>query len=137
MFFVIWIVLLIKVFFSTSNSDFHIRAYCDVDWTSCLIIRWSITGYYIFLSVAPIYWKSKKQLTMPRFSVESEYHSMAATTSELIWLQGLLADLSLPYSHPMLLQYDNQSTLHIAVNPVFHVRTKHIEIGFHFIHEHL
>jgi histone deacetylase 1/2 len=74
---------------------------------------------------------------MPRFSVESEYHSMAAITSELILLQGLLADLSLPYSHLMLLQYDNQSTLHLAVNPVFHVRTKHIEIGFHFIHEHL
>lgn len=74
---------------------------------------------------------------MPYFSVESEYHFMAATTSELIWLHGLLADLFLLYSHPMLLHYDNQSALHIAFNPVFHARTKHIEIDFRFIHEQL
>lgn len=62
---------------------------------------------------------------------------MAATTSELMWLRRLLADLSLSHSQPMLLHCDNQSALRIAANPVLHERTKHIEIDCHFIHEHL
>jgi hypothetical protein len=62
---------------------------------------------------------------------------MAATTSELIWLHSLLVDLSVPHSQPMFLHCDNQFVLHIAANPVFHKRTKHIEIDCHFIRDHL
>lgn len=123
--------------FFPSNSDFQITAYCDADWASCPMSRRSITGYYIFLGGAPISWKSKKQSTVSRSSAESEYRSMAATTSELIWLRGLLGDLCLSHSQPMYLHCDNQSALHIAANPVFHERTKHIEIDCHFIREHL
>jgi hypothetical protein len=72
-----------------------------------------------------------------RSSAESEYRFMASTTSELIWLHSLLADLSVPHSQPMFLHCDNQSALHIAANLVFHERTKHIEIDCHFIREHL
>ena len=57
---------------------------------------------------------------------------MATVTSELIWLKSLFASLDLFYEHPMQLFCSNQAALHITWNPVFHERTKHIEIDCHF-----
>ena len=60
---------------------------------------------------------------------------MATTTSELIWLQHLLADFGISLSSHMLLFCDNQAAIHIASNPTFHERTKHIEIDCHFVRD--
>lgn len=62
---------------------------------------------------------------------------MAATTSEILWLNQLLKDFSIPISSPNLLFCDNQAAVHIATNPAFHERTKHIEIDCHFIRDHV
>ena len=53
---------------------------------------------------------------------------MALTTCELVWLKSLLGELGVIQSEPMKLFYDNQAALHIASNPMFHERTKHIEM---------
>lgn len=60
---------------------------------------------------------------------------MAATCSELTWLRYLLHDLQISHPKPALLYCDNQATLHIAANHVFHERTKHIEIDYHLIRD--
>ena len=60
---------------------------------------------------------------------------MAMATCELIWLKQLLKELQIEEARPMTLICDNQVTLHIASNPVFHERTKHIEIDCHFVRE--
>ncbi len=62
---------------------------------------------------------------------------MASATSELIWLKCLLRDLTVDHSSPVQLFCDNQAALHIAANPVYHERTKHIEIDCHFVREKL
>ena len=72
---------------------------------------------------------------MARSSAEAEYRALASTTSEILWLQQLLSDFDLPVSSPTLLFCDNQAAIHIASNPTFHERTKHIEIDCHFIRE--
>ncbi|GLT31778.1 hypothetical protein SLA2020_064880 [Shorea laevis] len=58
---------------------------------------------------------------------------MASTISELLWLKGLLKTLGVDTSQPMQLHCDNQATIHITTNSVFHERTKHIEFDCHFI----
>ena len=58
---------------------------------------------------------------------------MAVTACELIWLKGLLSDLGFPSSTPMSLMCDNQAAIYIVANPVFHERTKNIEMDCHFI----
>ena len=60
---------------------------------------------------------------------------MALATCELIWLRHLLKELKFGKDEHMKLIYDNQAALHIASNPVFHKRTKHIEVDYHFIRE--
>ncbi|GAA0176500.1 hypothetical protein LIER_29480 [Lithospermum erythrorhizon] len=62
---------------------------------------------------------------------------MAAVTCELIWLTGLLRSLGIHHTRPMQLRCDSQSALYLAQNPVFHERTKHIEVNCHFVRDAL
>ena len=74
---------------------------------------------------------------MARSSTEAEYRALVDITFELLWLRWLFKDLGVSTSSSTSLYYDNQSTIHIAYNDVFHERTKHIEIDCHFIRYHL
>ncbi|XP_019252811.1 PREDICTED: uncharacterized protein LOC109231617 [Nicotiana attenuata] len=116
----------LEVFFS-KNDDYTVRAYCDSDWASCPDSRKSVTGYVVLLGDSPISWKSKKRETISLSSAEAEYRSIRKVVGELVWLQRLLEELTISLSSPIAVFCDSQSALHIARNPVFHERTKHIE----------
>ncbi|KAL4193041.1 hypothetical protein AMTRI_Chr06g197400 [Amborella trichopoda] len=73
------------------------------------------------------------QSTVSRSSAKAKYSAMTSTTCELIWLKYLLQDIGVSHFMLMLLYRDNQAALHIASNPVFHERTKHIELDCHVV----
>ncbi|RVW55663.1 Retrovirus-related Pol polyprotein from transposon RE2 [Vitis vinifera] len=79
--------------------------------------------------------QSKKQDVVARSSAKAKYQAMALATCELIWLKHVLRELRFGKDEQMKLICDNQAALHIASNPVFHERTKHIEVDCHFIRE--
>jgi len=74
---------------------------------------------------------------MPRSSVEIKYRIMAALTNEMIWTKTFLAVMGIFLDKPIRLFCNNQTTLHMAKNPMFHKRTKHIKINCHFVRERL
>ncbi|PKI66779.1 hypothetical protein CRG98_012785 [Punica granatum] len=118
-------------------TSLQLEACCYFDWAGIPMMWQSIIGYMVTLGGSPISWKTKKQTVVSRSSVEAKYRSMAVTTSELIRLKSFLKSLGVDHVRPMRLHCDNQAALHIAVNLVFHERTKYIEINCHFIREHL
>ena len=91
----------------------------------------------MFLGGPPISWKTKKQPTVSRSSGEVEYRFLTDMTSELKWLKALLMSLGIHHLKDMRLFCDSKFALHIAQNPVFHERTKHIEVDCHYIQDAL
>ncbi|XP_016648285.1 PREDICTED: uncharacterized mitochondrial protein AtMg00810-like [Prunus mume] len=122
------------LFFPTGFS-LQLQAYSDADWAGCPNTRRSTTGWCMFLGDALISWKYKKQNHVSKSSTEVEYRAMSAACSEIIWLRALLTELGFNPLHPTPLHADNTSAIQIAANPVYHERTKHIEVDSHSIRE--
>ena len=112
-----------------------VRGFSDADWASCRSDRGSTSGYCTFVGGNLVTWRSKKQNVVARSSAEAEYRAMTHTASEMLWVRSLLRDLGIDVSTPMQMFCDNQAAIFIAKNPVFHERTKHIEVDCHFIRD--
>ncbi|RVW77775.1 Retrovirus-related Pol polyprotein from transposon RE2 [Vitis vinifera] len=115
------------------QSSLRLTGFCDADWVGCT--RRSTSGYCIFLGANCISWSSKRQPTVSRSSAKAEYRSLASSAAEITWLTFLLRDIGIQLREPPQLLCDNLSALHMTVNPVFHARSKHIELDYHFVRE--
>ncbi|WMV54446.1 hypothetical protein MTR67_047831 [Solanum verrucosum] len=105
----------------------------DQDWAACPNMRRFITGFILKFGDYLISWKSKKQSTVSR-SI-AEYSSLATLTAEVVWVTNLFQELGVKLLGPKSIHCDSKAAIQIAVNPVFHERTKHIEIDCHFMRE--
>ena len=97
--------------------------------------RRSTNGFMFSLGSAAVTWSSKKQPTVALSSTEAEYRGAATAACEVVWLQKLLHDLDAQVDNPVVIYCDNMRSIQLARNPVFHARTKHIEVHYHFVRE--
>ena len=113
----------------------NLFGFSDADWGGQLGTRRSTTGYVFFVHGGPVSWTSKTQPSVALSSAEAEYMAAAAAAQEAVWLRALLDQLGFPQKQPTVIFEDNQSCIAMSGNPVFHKRTKHIELRHHFIRE--
>ncbi len=112
-----------------------IAGYTDSDWGADRDDRKSIGAYVFRIGNAAISWKTKNQSSVALSSVEAEYMAMCQAAKEAVWLTGLLKDFNIELRSPIILFGDSQGALVLAQNPVFHPRSKHIAIQYHFTRE--
>ena len=118
------------------GEDTQLVGFCDANWAGDLEDRKSTSGFLFKLGSSPIIWRCSKQSTISLSSTEAEYKCMSDSTKEVTWLRGLLGELRMLHSNkPIVIFYDNQSSVKLAKNPVFHTKTKHIEIHYHHVRD--
>jgi histone deacetylase 1/2 len=118
------------------KSPLHgISIFTNADWAGCVDDRRSIGGYAIFVGPNLVSWSLKKQPTVSRSSTEAEYKALANGAAEAIWVDSVLSELGVQRQRTPILWCDNLGATYLTANPVFHARTKHIEIDFHFVRE--
>ncbi|CAL9005102.1 unnamed protein product [Prunus brigantina] len=115
-------------------SNLELNAYSDADYAGDPDTRHSTSGFCVYFGSNLISWSSKKHETVPRSSTEAKYRQLAYTTAELSWLHSLFRDLCIFLPTPTL-WCDNVSSIALASNPVFHSRTKHLEVDYHYVRE--
>lgn len=115
------------------SSPLIVHAYFDAYWGRCPDTQRSTTGFCVFLSSNLISWSAKKKQSISHSSAEAEYRSLAHACLDIIWVSYLLNELQFASSLPITLLCDNLSTTYRTSNPIFHARTKHIELDYHYI----
>ena len=106
--------------------------YCDSDYAGDQDTRRSTTGYVFTLAKAPVSWRSTLQSTVALSTTEAEYMAVTEAVKEAIWLHGLLDELGIGQKS-IKVHCDSQSAIHLAKNQVYHARTKHIDVRYHFV----
>lgn len=112
----------------------YLTAYADADWANCTIDRRSYTGYFVKFAGGPISWESKKQPTVALSSTEAEYMSLSSVTREVVFLRRFLQEISGKVGQ-VIIYNDCQGAQKLALNPIHHNRTKHIDTKHHFIRD--
>jgi len=118
----------------TLGGDLKLAGYSDTDWAGDRDDRKS-TGTYIFkMGIGAVSWQSKKQSIMALSTTEAEYMALTQATKQAIWIRHFLEELGAELD-PIVIFGDNQGSLALARNDVFHQRTKHIDIQWHWIRD--
>jgi hypothetical protein len=118
-----------------SKTPLQLNAFRDSDWVGNPDDRRSTFGFVVFLGDCLISWSAKKQPAVSRSITEAEYRTLSIITTKLFWLCMLLCELRIPLPRAPIVWCDNISALALASNPVYHARTKHIEVDYHFVRE--
>eukprot|EP00253_Pinus_taeda_P010635 PITA_10635 len=109
--------------------------FTDADWAGSPTDRKSTSGGIFSIGSTTVSWYSKKQRSVALSSVEAKYMAAIFSTCEAIWMRKILVRLFGSHLERTVIYCDNQSCIKLLSNPVFHDRSKHIDIKYHHIRD--
>jgi len=117
------------------GDDIELRAFADADYAANPDTRKSTSGFVLTLCGGPICWASRSQKSVAQSTTEAEYVAIADCVKDIIWARQLLSDLGRAPTRPTLVSSDNQAAIKLVHNPIYHRRTKHIDVRHHFVRD--
>ena len=114
------------------KSDLELHGYVDADMAGDVDGKKSNTRYVYTLGGTSINWVSKLQKVVTYSTTEAEYVAVSEAWKEMICLQSFLEELGRKQGKGVL-HCNSQNVIHLAKNPIYHARTKHIQVRYHFI----
>ena len=123
--------------YTKGSNDF--QGYTDSDWAGNIADRKSTSGHIFLLQGAPISWRSKRQTSIALSNAEAEYIAASEAAKEALYLRLTLNTFFLMEKQiqTVILKEDNESCILIGSNPELHQRTKHIDMRYHFLRDHI
>jgi hypothetical protein len=118
------------------GAQFILIGYSDSDYAGCKIDRKSTSGTCQLLGISLVSWSSRKQNSVALSTAEAEYVSAGSCCAQLLWMKQTLLDYGVKFDCTPLL-CDNESAVKIATNHVQHKRTRHIDMCYHFLRDHV
>lgn len=117
------------------KESLQLNCFSDLNWTCHRDDRKSTASYIVYLGANLVSQSFKKQHVVSRSSTESKYRALALCTAEVMWIKGLLHKQLVQIVATPAMWCDNQRAIALATNPIYHAKTKHIELDIHFIQE--
>ncbi|GJX59202.1 retrovirus-related pol polyprotein from transposon TNT 1-94 [Tanacetum coccineum] len=118
------------------DSSIALTAFADADHAGYQDTRRSTSGSMQLLGDRLVSWSSKRQKSVAISSTEAEYIALSGCCAQILWMRSQLTDYGFGFNKiPMYC--DNKSAIALCCNNVQHSRSKHIDIRFHFIKEHV
>ena len=114
------------------NSD-RLIAYSDADYAGDIVTRRSTSGFVCMFMGGPVSWSSQRQRSVALSTTESEYIAASEAAKEIVWFARLFKITN--FTTVPLLRVDNLSAVKLVQNPVYHKRSKHIDVRYHFVRE--
>lgn len=121
--------------YSKGSGNHLLTGFSDSDLAGHVDDRKSTSGMVFYLNESMITWVSQKQRCVALSSCKAEFMAATATVCQGIWLRNVLSQITGKYIGPVTIYIDNKSAIDLARNPVFHGRSKHIDIRYHFIRQ--
>ncbi|GJR23315.1 putative ribonuclease H-like domain-containing protein [Tanacetum coccineum] len=116
------------------DSPLILEAFSDSDYAGASLDRKSTTGGCQFLGSRLISWQCKKQTVVANSTTEAEYIAASHCCGQVLWIQNQMLDYGFNFMQTKI-HVDNESAIYVVKNPVYHSKTKHIEIRHHFIRD--
>ncbi|KAJ0801006.1 putative RNA-directed DNA polymerase [Helianthus annuus] len=119
----------------SKGSKGTLIGFSDSDYAGSIDDSKSTSGYLFHLGSGAIAWQSRKQKVIALSSTEAEYIALSMAGCQALWLKGILKELQENVDHPLAVYCDNKSTICLAKDPVYHGKSKHIRVKYHFIRD--
>jgi hypothetical protein len=118
----------------TSTGGLFLHGYADADWVGIPVDQ-STSRYCFSLGSSMISRSSHNQGSIAQSTIEAEYIATSDAIKETIWLKILDSRLFGDKLETTVVHCDNQSCIKLTENPIFHDRSKHIDMRYHYIRD--
>jgi hypothetical protein len=117
------------------KNEVKMHGFTDADWAGNPTDKKSTSGGIFSIRSTTVSWYSRKQRSVALSSAEAEYMAVSQAACEAIWMRKILVGLFGFHLDPTMIHFDNKSFIKISINPMFHDRSKHIDIRYHHLRD--